>query len=442
PADSAERLSADVSAFFTPSALHPLWGTWAAGWADRFTASLSERTVFVGYSVLVLALVAVLSRRKGAALWGVIALVFAVLAMGPRLHLGGQTVFGNFGPIPLPYAVLVHIFPLLRISRSVSRFAVVVMLSLGVLAAMGSAWVASKCLARVGSHAARRVPALVTLALIGLIGLEYLAVPYPVSFPETHPFHYQLARELGEFAIMDVPMDAWDRPANLLFQTVHGKPLISGYTSRANPLAPAWRTPVLQTFRYLAPDINSGDATALAETVLADLRVRYVVVHKHDLPPGAYRDQTLDLVAHVFGRWPVVVDDAWLKVFRRPELPAGRLPYLVLGTGWGERKWDGQRPARSIRPPRATLQAHMPAAGEATLELEARALGTARLRLVAMATSSPVELVLRETPLVHCVTWSLPAGATTISLEVVPDAATVVVQRLALSMADKRARCK
>lgn len=441
PADSAERLSADLTAFFTPSTLHPWWGAWAAAWADRFTASLSERTVFVGYSVLALALTAVFRHRRGAVLWGVAALIFAIMALGPWLHIGGETRFGAIGPIPLPYNLLTRLLPLLRISRSVSRFSVVVMLSLGVLAAMGSAWLLHKVTARGGSRQLQGLPMLIALALIGVIGLEYLAVPYPVSFPETHSFHYQLAREPGEFAVMDVPMDEWDRPANLLFQTVHGKPLISGYTSRPNPLAPAWRTPVLQVFRYRGPDINSGDTVALAETVLADLNVRYVIVHKHDLPPGAYRTETLDLVERVFGAWPVVVDDAWLKVFRRPDEPAHRLPYLVLGTGWAERTWDGQRLARAIRPPRATLQARMPAAGQATLEIEAYASGTAQLRVVTDAAAEAVVLALQAQPVRHCVALALPAGETTITLEVLPDA-VVMVQRLDVSLAAAECVCR
>ncbi len=434
PAESVERLSADLSAFLTPSTLHPWWGAWVATWAERFTASLSERTVFVGYSVLALALIALLGYRRRAALWGVAALLFAILALGPWLHIGGTTRFGAIGPLPLPYLLLHQLVPLLRVARSVSRFSVVVMLALGVLAALGSAWLLQKAEARSGSQRSKGLPGLITLALIGVIGLEYLAVPYPVSFPETHPFHYQLAREAGAFAVMDIPMDEWDRPANLLFQTVHGKPLISGYTSRPNPLAPAWRTPVLQTFRYLAPDINSGDASALAETVLADLNVRYVIVHKHDLPPGTYRTQTLELAERVFGAWPLVVDDEWLKVFRRPDVPARWLPYLVLGAGWGERTWDGRRPARPIRPPRATLQAHMPAAGEVILEIEAYAAGTARLRVVA-ANDEVAELALQQQPVGQRIPLSLPAGETPITLEVASDAAVVMVQRLELAMA-------
>ena len=117
-------------------------------------------------------------------------------------------------------------------------------------------------------------------------------------------------------------------------------------------------------------DINSGDARALAATVLNDLNVRYVIVHKNDLPPGNYREETLALADDVFGGWPVVVDDDWLKVFRVPGDAGRRLPYLVLGEGWGERQWewDSQRPARTINSPAALAQARLPEAGTIYLQ--------------------------------------------------------------------------
>jgi hypothetical protein len=388
--------------------------------------------VFAGYAVLGLAALGLLAYRRRAALWAVAALVFAVLALGPVLHVGGKTQFAGIGPIPLPYALLVRLIPVLRISRSVSRFDVVVMLALAVLAAMGAACL----LRRLDSIRRVSLPAvLVALALLGSIGLEYLAAPYPMSFPETRPFHYELAREPGEFAVMDVPMDGWDRPANLLYQTVHQKALISAYTSRSNPLAPAWRTPVLQTFRYLGPDVNSGDARALAGTVLNDLNVRYVIVHKNDLPPGNYREETLALSDDVFGGWPVVVDDDWLKVFRVPGDVDRRLPYLVLSEGWGERQWDGQRPARTINSPAAVAQARLSDAGTIYLRVEAFSDGPATLRMQADGMSVSWPVMARPT-VVSTRAWLLPAGETAVRLSVEPATASVTVTRLALTATD------
>jgi hypothetical protein len=430
PGDTV-RLSADLLAFFTPSAQHPWWGEWAAGLANRFTASLSERTVFAGYAVLILAGLAIAFNRRRAAAWGAAALTFAVLAMGPVLHIGGQTRFLGMGPVSLPYALLLRAVPQLHIARSVSRFDVVVMLCLGVLAALGAAWLLGR-VRRAGLVA----PAAAFLALLGAISVEYLAVPYPMSFPETQPFHEALAAEPDEFAVLDVPMDGWDRPANLLFQTVHHKALVSAYTSRPNPLAPAWRTPVLQTFRNLGPDINSGDPRELAATVLHDLNVRYVIVHKNDLPPGEYREQTLALAADVLSAWPVVVDDDWLRVYRRPDEIGRRLPYLVLGDGWGKRQWDGQQPARTIGSAGATVQAHLATAAALSLQVSAYGERPATLEIAAGQNVSASLVVDVQPTVVRTPPLSLAEGETTINLFVEPPSASIVVTGLELVSAD------
>lgn len=413
PAGSAERLSADLSAFFTPSELHPVWGAWAGQWASRFTSTTSERTVFAGYSVLVLAGLALWFRRGPAAFWGVTALVFAILALGPELHIGGQTQWAGIGPIPLPYALLQQAVPLLNISRSVSRFDVMVMLSLGVLTALGL----NGLLERIWAKTPKRLaPRALGLGALGLVCLEFLAVPYPMSAPETRPFHYQMAQEADEYAVMDIPMD-WDRPANLLYQTVHRKPMVSGYTSRDNPLAPAGRTPVLQTFRYLGPDINSGDARSLAATVLNDLGVRYVIVHKNDLPPGAYRENTLALVEEVFGGWPLVMEDDWLKVLRVPKQPARPLPYLTLGDGWSARQWQAGRPQRLMRALPATLIARLPAAQRLRLALEAYSLeGSDAIEIGAGKEALGTYPVGGQPTILITPLFDLPAGQSVIEL--------------------------
>ena len=413
PEGSTERLSADLTAFFTPSELHPLWGDLAGRWAGRFTASTSERTVFAGYSVLALAVVALLTRRRGAGFWGLIALIFGLLALGPVLHIGGEITFAGIGPVPLPYALLHHAIPLLRISRSVSRFDVVVMLSLAVLAAMGLEWLLSR-LRTIG--AGQTVIWLVALGAVIVIGLEFLAAPYPMSAPETRPFHYQMAGEPEEFALVDIPMD-WDRPANLLYQTVHQKPTVSGYTSRTNPLSPAWRTPVLQTFRYLGPDINSGDPGTLAPTVLGDLDVRYVIVHKTDLPPGDYREETLALVEEVFGEWPVVVDDDWLKVFRVPETTDAPVPYLVLGEGWAPRRWGDEGPARAMAAPTATVLARLPVAQPMRLEIEVYSPDQPTSLVVQVGEEPPSTHQINSQPTVITTSaWLSPGGESLIQM--------------------------
>ncbi len=432
PPGSTERLSADLTAFLTPSELHPLWGKLAARWAGRFTASTSERTVFAGYIVLALAILALVTRWRTARFWGLSALVFGVLALGPVLHVGGRTLMGSIGPIPLPYALLHQAIPILRISRSVSRFDVLVMLSLAVLTAIGLNWLL--CRAQKGGYN-EVVQWLLGAAALAVVMLEFWVAPYPMSAPETQPFHYRLARESGSFSVVDIPLD-WDRPANLLYQTVHQKPTVSGYTSRTNPLSPAWRTPVLQTFRYLGPDINAGDPRALAPTVLTDLNARYVIVHKSDLPPGDYRETTLSLADRVFAGWPVVVDDDWLKVFQVPQI-VDPLPYLVLGEGWAPREWRDGAPVRALADPVSSLLVRLPSPQTAHLELSAYSLdSTATLEVAAEKEVVGTYVIGQEPTVITTSDLVLPAGESVVQIRADVPPTKVIFTRIELVVAE------
>ena len=274
---------------------------------------------------------------------------------------------------------------------------------------------------------------LLAAGALALVGLEFWVAPYPVTYPETRPFHYQLAREAGQFAVMDIPMDYWDRPGNLLYQTVHQKPMVSGYTSRSNPRAPADRTPVLQTFRYLAPDVNAADPRALAATVLADLDVRYVIVHKSDLPPGDYRQTVLSTADDVFKGWPVAVDDDWLKVYRVPP-PDARLPYLVLGEGWAPREVQEGGPARALAGPAATLLARLPAAQTVRLEITAYSLdGESSLEVRSGEQVAGVYALGDLPAVITTPAMSLPAGESVVELRAGPVPAKVVVTQVKLT---------
>jgi hypothetical protein len=232
--------------------------------------------------------------------------------------------------------------------------------------------------------------------------------------------------------VMDIPMDYWDRPANLLYQTVHQKPMVSGYTSRSNPRAPADRTPVLQTFRYLAPDINAADPRALAATVLADLDVRYVIVHKNDLPPGDYRQTVLSTADDVFQGWPVVVDDDCLKVYRVPP-PDARLPYLVLGEGWAPREVRDGGPIRALAGPVATLLVRLPAAQAVRLEINAYSLdGRSSLEVRSGEQVAGVYALGGQPAVITTPAMSLPAGESVVELRAGPVPAKVVVTQVKL----------
>ena len=362
PAQS-RMLSADLLAFVTPQEFHPLWGKWAQEQGKRFTASLSEHQVFAGFAVLALAALGAWRGRKPGrlrawvGLWLLALLIFVILALGPVLHIGGQTaLLPGGGEIPLPYAWLVRVVPFMDISRSVSRFDAMVMLALGVLAALGL------------DGLVRRLPGwrgqVVAFAAIALIVFEFLPAPYPMSQPDTPDWYKTLAGDARPGAVLNLPMN-WDRPGYLLYQTEHGKPLTVAYISRDDPRTLTDRIPVLQHFRHLGPDIIAFDLAAQGQQVLADLGVRWVTLDRYKMPGGREREYTEAAAQAIFGSQPPAYQDERLTVYE--VTPSGATePYLILGAGW--EPYDPASATRSFTGS-APLIVHAAVPGEATVRV-------------------------------------------------------------------------
>ncbi len=338
-------LSADLLAFVTPSEMHPLWGDWARQIADNFSSTTSERLIFAGFIPLALALFAAIRgwSRQIVRFWVTVTVLFFVLALGPYLHVGGKLVTIGDWPVPMPYLLFYHTVPFIGLTRSLSRYDLMVMLGLGLLVAIGLVQLSN-------AKTAGRLPRPhVTLPLIaaGLICFEFLSIPYPLSKIEIPTFYYQIAGDPENYTIAELPMN-WDRPTPLLHQTVHGKPLLTAYTSRNNPLELAWRTPVFQQWRYLGPDIIDQPLPEIAPTIFHDFNLRYIVLDYWQMPPGPEREATERWLAAALPQASPIYDDGRLKVYQSPARPPS-LPYLTLGDGWGERELtEAGQPVRAL----------------------------------------------------------------------------------------------
>lgn len=363
PLEESIALSADLLAFVTPSEFHPVWGEAMREFGERFTTSAAERTVFAGFAPLLLASIAIWRWRQQRALrlWSLALLIFFVFALGPYLHIGGQII----STFPLPYLWLYTLAPLVNITRSISRYDVMVMLALAVLAALGlRAW------------RARRV---IVWLVCGLIFFEFLAAPYPLTPVAIAPFYLQLRDEVGTFALLELPINI-DRPDPLVYQTVHAHPLVSAYTSRLNPLSLVERTPILNELRSLAPDVIHYDTRTIGASVLDDLRVRYVINHPLTMGEGDERTVTNRVLRELFGNQRPIVNEPNLVVYRVMP-PTPHQPYLVLGDGWGAAQPVNGNTQRTI-------------AASATVQVMARTTTTATLQITARAASQPTLLRL------------------------------------------------
>ncbi|MCC6166697.1 MAG: hypothetical protein IT329_05665 [Caldilineaceae bacterium] len=367
PSSDLYILSASLLDFLVPNRMHTLLRPESFTWPGNQIAPVSERTISIGYAALLLAGAALWRRRGRAVFWAAAALLFVLLAMGPRLHVGSITWADIPGGIPgaaptptepattewTPYALLNRYLPFMRISRSVSRWALLVQISVAALAGLGlAAWLRGR--------SARQVLAIGALALGGVLAEDWVA-PYPHSPPDTPGYYTQLAATPGPGALLNLPMN-YDRPGYLLYQTVHQRPLTVAYISRDDPRTLAERAPVLQHFRHLGPDIIDIDPAQVGSTVLADLGVEKVVLDRYKMPGGLEREYTSALAASIFAGQAPDYEDERLTAYS-VQSPAAARPYLVLGPlGWGPLQEEGEARRRAIGPgPAALTLHHLPA---------------------------------------------------------------------------------
>ncbi len=397
-------LSATLVDFLIPSRMHTLFRPDSFTWPGNQIAPVSERTLAIGYTALLLGVVGAAALRRRVIFWVAAVLLFVLMAMGPSMRLA-TLGWEQVPDLPTldgwtPYEVVNRLVPFMRISRSVSRFAIMVQLAVAVLAAGGLAWL----LARL--HAAWRVAA--GALILGLLLAEYWVAPYPVSPPDTPAYYTTLAQTPGQGAVLNLPMN-YDRPGYLLYQTVHGRPLTVAYISRDDPRTLTERVPLLQHLRHLGRDILADDPALVGLTVLGDLGVDFVVLDRYKMPGGDERTYTEAMAQAVFaGREPVYTDER-LTVYAVPRVDAPQ-PYLELGAlHWGPLvQADGEqwRSLSSQPGEGAELLIHHAAQG-ATVTVTYRSAADARLRVDVVDNGA--------------------AGGETLELAPAPDGATVAV---------------
>lgn len=284
---AATSNSADLLGFFVPDwttqplalRLSPGVAEWVRGVYAGFFGNSAEKTVFLGYALMAVIVAALIGARPRTVWpWLDIAVVFLLLCLGPVLHVAGRPILAH-----LPYEWLSSI-PLISFGRAPSRFALFLMLSLAVVVGYGLAALERKD---------RRFRWL-TLAAGLLIFVEFLIVPVRMDarFAQIPPFYADLAAmdDDAALAVLDVPVDlvGAQGPAGeyMLYQTVHQRPIVSGYISRTPAYISAlFDNPFIHALRARiygddAPYHFDAALLAQAPAELAQLRIGYVVLHR------------------------------------------------------------------------------------------------------------------------------------------------------------------
>ena len=161
-------------------------------------------------------------------LWGGFSALFALLSLGPFVHIAGMNTY-----IPGPWALLRYV-PLLGLARTPARFTTVLMLMLG-RAVCGGAVLAHVRGLRPGGV---RILAGVTALLL----FELLPVPRVLYSAEVPRVYRHIAAAPDDTRVLELPFGVRDGTSSVgnftarsqFFQTYHHKMLFGGYLSRVS----------------------------------------------------------------------------------------------------------------------------------------------------------------------------------------------------------------
>lgn len=251
PASQALRYSADLLGLGLPGASSLLHQGWGVPLLQGATGLVGQEMYLGTLFLLVLGLLAVLPVNRGRRRVLLPGIALLLLALGPALHVGAHTVLEGW----MPLCGLQALVPPLAMSRCPARFigmaGPLLGVGLGILLPPPGRW----------------RPLL--LGLGALLVLErWPARPVP-TVPAFVPEAVRaLAVDPDGGPLLALPTPYFHRQVYLFWQTVHQRPLTTGYVARP-PVEP----PTVETLLATAPD------EATAREALRALGVRKVLVH-------------------------------------------------------------------------------------------------------------------------------------------------------------------
>jgi hypothetical protein len=236
-----ELYSPDLLSYFVPSQFNGMLSFASNGFANIFSPAPAERTTYVGYSVMLLALVGITyefkSRFANTSIYLVPLVLFGLLSIGPYLQINGHVTTA-----PGLY-LLYHQIPLFNALREPGRFDIPIELFLSLFAAIGLVELEKR-------YSASGIGRYVPVIFFALLVVEYNSWPISghmltsmYTLNTTIPkAYYELGMLSANFSVMILPaLPNFTNPQPelypglaLYYQTAFKKPLVGGYATRSN----------------------------------------------------------------------------------------------------------------------------------------------------------------------------------------------------------------
>jgi hypothetical protein len=217
----------DLLSFFLPNPNHMFTPEAIRAWLTPRADLYLENVASLPFAALIAIVAAARAGWRPARFWIALIVTFALLALGPFIHLAGINTH-----IPGPWA-LARYLPLVRLARTPARLAIVAMLGLSMLFASALCYMSDRW-----PHRRRILLSVVTAVML----FELLPAPRPLYSGSVPRFYARVAEQPADVRVLELPVGVRDGTSSVgdftarsqFFQTVHGKPLVGGYLSRVS----------------------------------------------------------------------------------------------------------------------------------------------------------------------------------------------------------------
>jgi hypothetical protein len=272
-----DNYSASLEDFFVPASFHSFWGNFSHRLFGSLKVDWSEHMLYLGIVTLSLAALALAKRRKEkmVVVSGWLALVTFVFALGTTFHIFGKRILvktpgfikgfwaRDAFPIPLPVFAFFFTLPIISSTRVWSRFGLMTIFFLAILAGWGTVELVSIIKRRFHLKSAELVAGAI---LVFLVMLDFTAVPLPMSEIEPRPVDLWLAKQKDQFTILQLP-DATQGP-QLLYTIYHKKRIANG--------CGAFLPPQFNVDLYALKSLPSEESSS----VLRRMKLKYLLLNR------------------------------------------------------------------------------------------------------------------------------------------------------------------
>jgi hypothetical protein len=270
----------DLVYYFLPRRAHLILARVTETVIRLYDLKLDPNCPALGWVTLGLVLIAWVYYVRRVRLWGALAGLLLILALGPRPHILGAVI--DVGPYARAYEAF-----LIPVLREPSRFDMFLAIPMGIMAGWGMKGVLDLLQDRTFTW----LSVVIGVVLILLDSVVWPHYHLPLEVPS---WHASLVDDPEAYGLLEIPMSRQESEWYMMYQLTHDKPLVYGHVSRVPEGAYAFvdAVPLLAHLEYedsSAPP--SGDFNLAASLDrLNDAGVRYVVIHRDFMPAGKVRE--------------------------------------------------------------------------------------------------------------------------------------------------------